>query len=124
VVIKAAAPADGRTGDDGGADRRDHGGDEAAGWYGLGPLSVLPFLQGQGLGSTLVGKGLAQLESRGARGCVVLGEPAYYRRFGFRSSSRLVAEGLPPEYFMFLPFGENAPPTGIVLYHPAFFGSR
>jgi len=89
------------------------------GWYGLGPLSVLPSLQRQGIGSKLIRQGLAESKAQGARGCVVLGEPAYYHRFGFRSGSGLTAEGLPPAYFMSLAF-DGDPPSGTVTYHPAF----
>jgi putative acetyltransferase len=83
-------------------------------------LSVLPSLQGQGIGSRLVREGLARLEAMPARGCVVLGEPAYYSRFGFASDAGLVAEGLPSEYFMSrAAAGEVV--AGTVTYHPAFF---
>ncbi len=96
------------------------GGGELGGWYGLGPLSVLPSLQRRGTGSRLVREGLARLEASGAHGCVVLGEPGYYRRFGFANSPALAADGLPPEYFMSLAFAGNVP-AGRVAYHPAFF---
>jgi putative acetyltransferase len=90
------------------------------GWYGLGPLSVLPSMQRQGIGSRLVREGLATLAALDARGCVVVGEPKYYRRFGFACDPALVAEGLPPEYFMCLLFGGDRP-IGTVTYHRAFF---
>ena len=59
---------------------------------------------------------LAQL---GAAGCVLLGDPAYYRRFGFECHAGLVLPGVPPEYFMALAF-KGAVPCGAVSYHPAF----
>ncbi|MGM0584957.1 MAG: GNAT family N-acetyltransferase [Pseudomonadota bacterium] len=49
----------------------------------LGPLAVTPEAQGRGLGSALVRAGFARLEAAGARRVLVLGDPAYYRRFGF-----------------------------------------
>src|SRR5690606_39869862 len=58
--------------------------DSADGWFGLGPISVLPEFQGQGVGSQLMKSALDELEARGAAGCVVLGEPGYYGRFGFK----------------------------------------
>lgn len=67
-------------------------------WYGLGPVSVLPEFQGQGIGRDLIETALAQLKKRQAKGCVVLGEPDYYARFGFRPLSQLVLEGVPAEY--------------------------
>jgi putative acetyltransferase len=93
--------------------------DGTAGWYGLGPLSVLPQWQGRGVGSQLVGEALRALRARGAAGCVVLGEPAYYQHFGFRADPHLHLPGAAPEYFQAIGFG--APRArGTVSYHPAF----
>src|SRR4051794_17216303 len=39
-------------------------------WYGLGPVSVWPNLQRQGIGQSLIREGLRQLKSMGAGGCV------------------------------------------------------
>ncbi|MBX3609681.1 MAG: N-acetyltransferase [Hydrogenophaga sp.] len=94
-------------------------GDGNARWYGLGPVSVAPDRQGEGLGSRLVRAALTRLKEDGAAGCVVLGEPAYYARFGFRVGLGPVLPGVPPAYFMALPFGQ-AVPAGEVSYHPAF----
>jgi putative acetyltransferase len=55
----------------------------------------------------------------GAEGCVVLGDPAYYRRFGFVSDPGLRYGDVPPEYFQRLSF-TNVEPTGEVAYHPCF----
>src|SRR5690554_4955649 len=52
------------------------------GWFGLGPVSVDPGRQGNGVGSRLVSDGVAQLKTRGAKGCVVLGDPRFYKHFG------------------------------------------
>lgn len=52
-------------------------GDGSPGWYGLGPVSVLPALQGQGIGRALIEHGLEELRRRGAGGCVLLGDPAF-----------------------------------------------
>ena len=49
----------------------------------LGPLAVLPGRQGRGLGSALVRAGLDMLRDRGTDHVFVLGDPAYYARFGF-----------------------------------------
>jgi putative acetyltransferase len=89
------------------------------GWIGLGPVSVLPERQGQGIGGALIGDGLDRLRRRGAAGCVVLGEPAYYRRFGFRADPALRYPAAPARYFLALPFG-GPPPGGEVAYHAAF----
>lgn len=88
-------------------------------WHGLGPVAVEPAMQGRGLGSALVRAALTQLRSDGAAGCVVLGEPRYYGRFGFAPYAGLVYPGPPPEYFMALAFG-GAVVQGEVAYHAAF----
>nr|WP_204602213.1 hypothetical protein [Paremcibacter congregatus] len=56
---------------------------------------------------------------RGAEGCVLLGEPEYYSQFGFEVDPDLTLEGVPPEYFMRLAFGEETP-SGQVAYHSGF----
>lgn len=88
-------------------------------WYGLGPISVVPDLQGQGIGSLLMNEALRLLQERGAAGCVLLGAPGYYHRFGFRVEPGIVLLGAPPEYFQALPFGPSMP-SGAVSYHEAF----
>ena len=92
------------------------------GWFGLGPVSVKPDHQGAGIGSALIRRGLEHLRAQGAAGCVVLGEPDYYRRFGFERDEGLRYEGAPPEYFMRINFTANDAPTGRVDYAPAFTG--
>lgn len=89
------------------------------GWFGLGPVAVELKQQGIGIGSKLIRTGLARLRAAGANGCVVLGEPDYYRRFGFRADGRLIYPGPLPQYFQALAFGADVP-SGIVAYHPAF----
>lgn len=96
--------------------------DGAVGWYGLGPISVLPEHQGQGIGGRLMNAALQALRERGAAGCVVLGEPGYYGRFGFRAEPGLVLADVPPEYFQTLSLG-GAVPCGAVAYDQAF-GAR
>lgn len=89
------------------------------GWFGLGPISVSPELQGGGIGSALIREGLEVLASRGAQGCVVLGDPRYYGRFGFTSSHGLRYVDVPAEYFQSLLLrGESA--AGEVAYHAGF----
>ena len=89
------------------------------GWHGLGPVSVAPRCQREGIGRRLVGAVLSRLRAQGAAGCVVLGDPAYYGRFGFHVSPSLRLPGVPGEYFQALPFGD-AVPEGDVAYAPAF----
>jgi putative acetyltransferase len=93
--------------------------DGAPGWYGLGPVSVIPLRQRAGLGSALVEAGLEKLREAGARGCVVLGDPAYYGRFGFRHDPRLAYPGPPAEFFQVNLLG-GPMAEGRVSYAPAF----
>lgn len=91
------------------------------GWFGLGPVSVAPEAQRHGIGAALIGAALARLRDQGAGGCVVLGDPGYYARFGFEVVPGLRLDGVPPAYFMALRF-HGALPHGAVVYHPAFDG--
>lgn len=86
-------------------------------WF--GPISVSPAYQGMGIGAKLMNEALRRLRALGASGCVVLGEPAYYGRFGFRAEPTLVLPDVPPEYFQAVAFGGEIP-TGAVSYHEAF----
>ncbi len=88
-------------------------------WYGLGPISVAPAQQGRGVGSALMHAALAALQPRGAAGCVLLGDPAYYARFGFRADPRLRLPGVPAEYFQAVLL-QGIWPDAEVRYHEAF----
>ncbi|MBJ8436270.1 N-acetyltransferase [Acinetobacter lactucae] len=89
------------------------------GWYGLGPISVHPDKQGCGIGSLLMNKSLQKLKQLGAQGCVLLGEPSYYSRFGFKNYPELVLPNVPSEYFQAVTFSGNIPKAN-VKYHEAF----
>ena len=91
-------------------------------WYGAGPLSVLPELQRQGIGSALMRAGLERLQELGARGCCLVGHPGYYERFGFIHPAGLGMEGAPVEAFFALAFNGKYP-EGTINFHPAFFAS-
>ena len=94
------------------------------GWLGLGPVSVDPDFQGQGIGSWLVVAAIAAARRLDARYLVVLGEPAWYARFGFEPATRY---GLGNEYgagdaFQVLPLriGALPPEGGLIRYAPPF----
>jgi putative acetyltransferase len=92
-------------------------------WYGLGPVSVTPELQKQGIGSKLIKEGLSVIKAKDAKGCVLEGDPAYYQRFGFKPYPGLFYEGTPDQkYFIALPF-YNDVPKGKVEFHKAFYGN-
>lgn len=88
-------------------------------WYALGPVSVLPEYQRQGIGKALVEKGLSRLKEMNADGCCLVGHPEYYRKFGFRNMPGLVLEGVPREFFFALSF-DGRFPQGTVTFHDAF----
>ena len=91
-------------------------------WYGLGPVSVHPDFQNQGIGKALVRKGLSRLKELEARGCCLVGHPQYYRQFGFENVGGLVFEGVPQEVFFVLSFDGNIP-QGQVVFHEGFNAS-
>lgn len=91
----------------------------AAGWYTLGPVSVLPERQGQGIGRALIEAGIAHMRKAGAQGVVVLGDPDLYSRFGFVRGTRLHIEGPLASYFQVLPFGAEIPDAAVD-FAPAF----
>ena len=93
--------------------------DGSEGWYGLGPISVLPRFQKQGVGKSLIRQGLSMLAAAGAKGCVLVGDPGYYGRFGFRNVPGLVYEGVPQEYVLALLLGKTQA-RGVVTFHQAF----
>ncbi len=94
--------------------------DGSEGWYGLGPISVAPERQRQGIGGRLMVQTLAALRRMEACGCVVLGDPDFYARFGFKPEAALVLPNGPQEYFQALTL-LGPVPSGMVSYHEAFF---
>ena len=94
-------------------------GDASSGWFLLGPVAVLPDHQGKGVGRALVETGLGALRSRAACGCVLVGDPAFYSRFGFRQYPGVVWEGVPDENVLCLLMSGDQP-VGEVSHHPAF----
>lgn len=88
-------------------------------WYGLGPVSVFPAYQRQGIGKALIQKGLSCLKAMGAQGCCLVGHPEYYTKFGFRNIPGLVLEGVPQEVFFALSFNDRMP-HGTVTFHDGF----
>jgi HAD superfamily hydrolase (TIGR01509 family) len=62
---------------------------------GIGPVAVLPEMQGKGLGSRLIEKGLSICRERGYDFIVLLGDSRYYSRFGFIPAREF---GLTSEY--------------------------
>lgn len=90
----------------------------------LAPLSVAPVAQRQGIGAALVRAGLARAAARGEGWCLVLGEPAYYARFGFAARDAAAVTGVPwaghPAFQASRLRTEAAPLRGEARYAAAF----
>jgi putative acetyltransferase len=93
--------------------------DGTQGWYGLGPVSVLPEYQRKGIGKVLIEEGLLRLKELKAQGCCLVGHPEYYKQFGFKNVSGLVHEEVPPDVFFAMLFDGHIP-QGNVHFHEAF----
>jgi len=91
-------------------------------WYGLGPISVSPEHQKQGVGKALVKEGLALLKELGGQGCALVGDLSYYRRFEFKNYPELVHKGIPQDVFLALPFNEKVP-HGAIEFHKSFLAT-
>jgi putative acetyltransferase len=89
---------------------------------GLGPVAVMPERQRTGLGGALIRAGLEQARKAGWRGVFVLGDPVYYRRFGFTPD---LAAGFSSPYagpYLMAAALQGALPAtaGEIAYAPAF----
>ena len=91
---------------------------------GLAPVAVLPERQKSGIGSALIREALDRLRAQGEEIVFLVGEPAYYRRFGFDAqSSAPFASPYAGPYFMALALADiDIPAAGRADYTPAFAG--
>lgn len=96
----------------------------ASGGVGLAPVAVAESHRRKGVAAELIQRGLAACRNLGFTWCVVLGEPAYYQRFGFHPAP---AYGLSDEYgggeaFQALELQPGGIPrnAGLVRYAPEF----
>lgn len=86
----------------------------------LAPLAVLPDFQGKGIGSALIAEAHRRLQDQGETLSVVLGDPAYYGRFGYRHDRAAGFDSVfQCEELMALAWGP-APLRGRLAYAPAF----
>lgn len=88
-------------------------------WFGLGPISVLPELQRQGIGKRMIQEGLERLKQIGAKGCALIGAPEVYRSSGFTSDGSLSYAGVDPKYVQWITLRGNAR-EGEITFAPAF----
>jgi len=91
------------------------------GWFGLGPISVKPERQRQGIGMALITKGLELLNAMGASGCALIGNPDIYSRVGFSSDGQLKYLDLDTRPVQRIVF-RGSPPGGTLQFAPAFEG--
>lgn len=91
--------------------------DSFDGWCGLGPVSASPEAQRTGIGSALIKEGLERLRQMDAAGCALIGDPAYYSRFGFVGDGRLSYRNLPARIVQWLAFNDTKP-SGVLRYSP------
>ena len=89
----------------------------------LAPAAVLPKRQRQGIGARLIEEAHRMLTMRGEKIVFVLGDPAYYGRFGFSAATakpfRTPYDG---KYMQALILAPDAPKSGRVRYPAAFAG--
>ena len=88
------------------------------GWALIGPLAVSPSRHRRRIGTDLMEEALRRLQAT-SQGAALVGDPAYYGRFGFRAFPGLYVSGCPPEVVQALPF-DGTVPRGELVHHPAF----
>lgn len=91
----------------------------------LAPLSVLPAVQREGIGSALVYEGHRRAKALGYTYSVVLGDPAYYDRFGYQKARLfgiIAPEGIDEDYLMAIKLTEEAPSLCGKLVYAKEFG--
>lgn len=94
--------------------------DVSAPWFALGPVSVVPERQGNGIGASLIAAGIAEIVKLGALGCILTGNPTYYQRFGFEAAPDNAPTNEPADFFMLKLLG-GSKPSGRFAFHPAFY---
>lgn len=96
-------------------------GDGSYPWYALGPVSVVPEHQREGIGSALIKDGLAQLRDLDALGCILTGNPLYYQKFGFELAPDNTPRNESEQFFMVKQLSDTVP-QGRFAFHGAFYG--
>ncbi|MEQ1724482.1 MAG: N-acetyltransferase [Sphingopyxis sp.] len=89
----------------------------------LAPVAVLPEYQSRGIGSALIGRGIAMLREQGTEISFVLGHADYYPRFGYRpeyAAPFACAYAGPHLMALWLDKAAQLPESGRADYAPAF----
>lgn len=94
-------------------------GEDSESIFALGPVAAEPTLRHQGIGTALINAGLKQIRDLNARACVLVGDPNYYHRFGFKGDCGLRSGDLPPSVVQALVWGDVLL-EGEISFAPAF----
>lgn len=91
---------------------------DSTGWCVLGPLAVEPPARRRGVGTGLVTRAVEELRDAGTSGVAALGNPEFYRRFGFRPAPGIrldIERGTGPEVeVLALPLRGDRVPSGVI----------
>ncbi len=98
---------------------------EQLGWQGMAPVAVKSAYRKQGIASQMIKEGLHTLYEFGYKACVVLGDPAFYGRFGFIDATEFDMRcrwDVPQGAFRVIELaeGECSGKSGLVEYSPEF----
>jgi predicted N-acetyltransferase YhbS len=88
-------------------------------WFGLGPVAIDPKHQRKGIGSALIRRGLTGIRSQGAAGCILVGDPGYYKRFDFEVAPANSPDESYASNFMIAVYAGD-PELGSISFHKAF----
>ncbi|WP_138467429.1 GNAT family N-acetyltransferase [Poseidonocella sp. HB161398] len=96
--------------------------DVPADWWALAPVSVTTSQQSRGIGSELVRFGLDRARQMGCRAVVVVGNPVYYRRFGFVfDGPAQLSSPYPEQYTGLYPIDPSTASASVALRYPQAF---
>lgn len=93
----------------------------AFGCLALAPVALEPGQQRQGIGRQLIEAGIAEAQDGGWRAIFVLGDPAYYTKFGFTLEAGAgFSSPYAGEYFMARLLGDDPPAPAPIAHAEAF----
>jgi putative acetyltransferase len=95
-------------------------GGKSCDWYMMGPIAVWPDVKKRGVGKGLIERGMIELVKLGAKGCVLVGDPNYYPKVGFRNAPEMTMAGVPQEVIFVRSLSSQPVPHGEIGGHKAF----